>query len=109
VEECLAGKTGTRGKDFNMRWVASMVSDVYRILTRGGIFMYPRDAKNKVGRLRLMYEANPMAMIIEQAGGAATDGRTRMLSVQPEGLHQRVAVILGSKNEVERVTRYHYD
>jgi fructose-1,6-bisphosphatase I len=109
VEECLAGKTGARGKDFNMRWVASMVSDVYRILTRGGIFMYPRDAKNKVGRLRLMYEANPMAMIIEQAGGAATDGRTRMLSVQPEGLHQRVAVILGSKNEVERVTRYHHD
>ena len=109
VEECLAGKTGARGKDFNMRWVASMVSDVYRILTRGGIFMYPRDAKNKVGRLRLMYEANPMAMIIEQAGGAATDGKTRMLSVQPEGLHQRVAVILGSKNEVDRVTRYHHE
>src|SRR5688572_23274179 len=79
VDECLAGKTGARGKDFNMRWVASMVADVYRILSRGGIFMYPRDAKNKEGRLRLMYEANPMALIVEQAGGAATDGRTPIL------------------------------
>ena len=107
IEECLAGKTGARGKDFNMRWVASMVSDVYRILTRGGIFMYPRDDKNKAGRLRLMYEANPMAFIIEQAGGACTDGATRMLDIQPTGLHQRIAVVLGSKNEVERVTGYH--
>jgi len=107
IDECLAGKDGPRGKDFNMRWVASMVADVYRILSRGGIFMYPRDAKNRDGRLRLMYEANPMALIVEQAGGAATDGRTRILELQPQKLHQRVAVILGSKNEVERVTSYH--
>ncbi len=107
IDECLAGKDGPRGKDFNMRWVASMVADVYRILSRGGIFMYPRDAKNKDGRLRLMYEANPMALIVEQAGGAATDGKTRILELQPHKLHQRVAVILGSKNEVERVTSYH--
>jgi len=107
IDECLAGKDGARGKDFNMRWVASMVADVYRILSRGGIFMYPRDAKNRDGRLRLMYEANPMALIVEQAGGAATDGKTRILELQPHKLHQRVAVILGSKNEVERVTSYH--
>jgi fructose-1,6-bisphosphatase I len=107
IDECLAGKDGARGKDFNMRWVASMVADVFRVLSRGGIFMYPRDAKNKDGRLRLMYEANPMAFIVEQAGGAATDGTTRILDVQPKGLHQRIAVILGSKNEVERVTSYH--
>ncbi|MEX2240075.1 MAG: class 1 fructose-bisphosphatase [Burkholderiales bacterium] len=107
IDECLAGKDGPRGKDFNMRWVASMVADVFRVLYRGGIFMYPRDAKNKDGRLRLMYEANPMAFIVEQAGGAATDGRTRILELQPKGLHQRVAVILGSKNEVERVSSYH--
>jgi fructose-1,6-bisphosphatase I len=109
IDECLAGKTGVRGKDFNMRWVASMVADVYRILSRGGIFMYPRDSKHTQGRLRLMYEANPMAFIIEQAGGAATDGRQRILDIQPEQLHQRVGVILGSKAEVERVTRYHLD
>jgi fructose-1,6-bisphosphatase I len=107
IDECLAGKDGPRGKDFNMRWVASMVADVFRVLSRGGIFMYPRDTKNKDGRLRLMYEANPMAFIVEQAGGAATDGSKRILDVQPQGLHQRVAVILGSKNEVERVTSYH--
>jgi fructose-1,6-bisphosphatase I len=107
IEECLKGKDGPRGKDFNMRWVASMVADVFRVLSRGGIFMYPRDAKNKDGRLRLMYEANPMAMIVEQAGGAATDGRTRILELQPRALHQRVAVVLGSKKEVERVTSYH--
>ncbi len=107
IEECLAGKDGPRGKDFNMRWVASMVADVFRVLSRGGIFMYPRDAKNKDGRLRLMYEANPMSFIVEQAGGAATDGRTRILDLKPTGLHQRVAVILGSKNEVERVSSYH--
>ncbi len=108
IEECLAGKDGPRGKDFNMRWVASMVADVFRVLSRGGIFMYPRDAKNKDGRLRLMYEANPMSFIVEQAGGAATDGRTRILDLKPTGLHQRVAVILGSKNEVEVVTSYHH-
>jgi fructose-1,6-bisphosphatase I len=107
IDECLAGKDGPRGKDFNMRWVASMVADVYRILSRGGIFMYPRDAKHKEGRLRLMYEANPMSFIVEQAGGAATNGRTRILDIQPVALHQRVGVILGSRNEVERVTRYH--
>jgi fructose-1,6-bisphosphatase I len=107
IDECLAGKDGPRGKDFNMRWVASMVADVFRVLSRGGIFMYPRDAKNKDGRLRLMYEANPMAFIVEQAGGAATDGNRRILDLQPKALHQRVAVILGSKNEVERVTSYH--
>ncbi|HKQ27489.1 MAG TPA: class 1 fructose-bisphosphatase, partial [Burkholderiales bacterium] len=107
IDECLAGADGARGKDFNMRWVASMVADVFRVLSRGGIFMYPRDAKNKDGRLRLMYEANPMAFIVEQAGGAATDGATRILDLQPKGLHQRVAVVLGSKNEVDRVTGYH--
>ena len=109
IDECLAGKTGTREKDFNMRWVASMVADVYRTLSRGGIFMYPRDAKHKDGRLRLMYEANPMAFIVEQAGGAATNGRQRILDIQPDALHQRVGVVLGSKNEVERVTRYHHE
>jgi fructose-1,6-bisphosphatase I len=107
IDECLAGKDGPRGKDFNMRWVASMVADVFRVLSRGGIFMYPRDAKYKEGRLRLMYEANPMSYIVEQAGGAATDGKTPILDLQPKSLHQRVAVILGSKNEVERVTSYH--
>ena len=107
IDECLAGKDGPRGKDFNMRWVASMVADVFRVISRGGIFMYPRDAKNKDGRLRLMYEANPMAFIVEQAGGAATDGKTRILDVQPKGLHQRIAVVLGSRNEVEKVASYH--
>jgi fructose-1,6-bisphosphatase I len=107
IDECLAGKDGPRGKDFNMRWVASMVADVYRVLSRGGIFMYPRDSKNRDGRLRLMYEANPMAFIVEQAGGAATDGKTRILDIQPTKLHQRVAVVLGSKHEVERVSSYH--
>ena len=109
VDELLAGKTGPLGKDFNMRWVAAMVSDVHRILTRGGIFMYPRDAREpeKPGKLRLLYEANPMSFIVEQAGGAATDGRSRILDVAPTKLHQRVAVFLGSKSEVERVTGYH--
>jgi fructose-1,6-bisphosphatase I len=107
IEECLVGKEGPRGKDFNMRWVASMVADVFRVLSRGGIFMYPRDSKNKEGRLRLMYEANPMAFIVEQAGGAATNGEIPILDVQPKGLHQRCAVILGSRNEVDRVTSYH--
>lgn len=109
IDEMLAGKTGPRGRDFNMRWVASMVADVHRILTRGGIFIYPRDLKDpsKPGKLRLMYEANPMAMIVEQAGGAATTGRVRILDIQPEKLHQRVPVFLGSKNEVERATAYH--
>jgi fructose-1,6-bisphosphatase I len=109
IDECLAGKEGPRGKDFNMRWVASMVADVHRILTRGGIFLYPWDKREpeKPGKLRLLYEANPMGWLVEQAGGAATSGRQRILDVQPKNLHERVSVILGSKNEVERVTSYH--
>jgi fructose-1,6-bisphosphatase I len=111
VADLLAGKDGPRGKDFNMRWVASMVADVHRILTRGGIFTYPLDAKcrDKGGRLRLMYEANPMAMLVEQAGGAASTGRERLLEVKPAQLHQRVPVFLGSKHEVEAAQRYHAD
>lgn len=111
IDEMLAGETGPRGKNFNMRWIASMVADVHRILNRGGIFMYPADARepDKPGKLRLMYEANPMSFLIEQAGGAATNGKQRMLDVQPQKLHERVAVFLGSKNEVERVTSYHND
>lgn len=111
IEDNLAGKTGPAGKDFNMRWVASMVADVHRILTRGGIFMYPYDLKDpgKAGKLRLMYEANPMSFIVEQAGGASTTARERIMALQPTGLHQRVPVVLGSKNEVERVTRYHQE
>jgi fructose-1,6-bisphosphatase I len=111
ITDLLAGKDGPRGKDFNMRWVASMVADVHRILTRGGIFIYPWDRKDaaKPGKLRLMYEANPMAFIVEQAGGRATTGRARILDVQPTALHQRVPVFLGSSNEVDAVTRYHLD
>lgn len=109
VDEMVAGKEGPLGKDYNMRWVASMVADVHRIMTRGGIFMYPLDSKmqDKGGKLRLMYEANPMAFLVEQAGGAATTGRQRILDIVPTHLHQRVPVILGSKNEVDRVTGYH--
>ena len=109
IDECLQGKQGPRGKDFNMRWVASMVADVHRIMTRGGVFMYPWDKREptKPGKLRLMYEANPMAWLIEQAGGAATNGRQRILDIQPTQLHERVSVVLGSKNEVDRVTAYH--
>lgn len=109
VDECLAGKTGARGKDFNMRWIASMVADVHRIMTRGGVFMYPWDKREpeKPGKLRLMYEANPMAWLVEQAGGAATNGHERIMDIQPTKLHERVSVFLGSKNEVERVTAYH--
>jgi fructose-1,6-bisphosphatase I len=111
VDECLAGKDGPRGKDFNMRWIASMVADVHRILTRGGVFMYPWDQRepHKPGKLRLMYEANPMGWIVEQAGGVATNGKQRILDIQPTHLHERVSVVLGSKNEVERVTAYHHD
>jgi fructose-1,6-bisphosphatase I len=109
IDECLAGREGPRGKDFNMRWIASMVADVHRILTRGGVFMYPWDAREpkQAGKLRLMYEANPMSWLIEQAGGAATNGRQRILDIQPSTLHERVSVILGSRNEVERLTSYH--
>ncbi|MDM1250934.1 class 1 fructose-bisphosphatase [Acinetobacter johnsonii] len=109
IEELLAGKIGPREKDFNMRWVACMVGDIHRILCRSGIFMYPYDLKDpkKAGRLRLMYEANPMSMLIEQAGGASTTGRVRILDIEPTDLHQRVPVIIGSKNEVDLVTGYH--
>lgn len=109
VDECMDGLSGVREKNFNMRWIASMVSEVYRILTRGGIFMYPFDFKdaNKQGRLRLLYEANPMSFIVEQAGGASSTGRERMLDLKPDNIHQRVGVILGSKNEVDRVVSYH--
>jgi fructose-1,6-bisphosphatase I/sedoheptulose-1,7-bisphosphatase len=111
VEECLQGRSGPRGADFNMRWIASLVAEVHRILVRGGLFMYPRDTKDpsRPGRLRLLYEASPMAMIVEQAGGAASTGRSRLLDVVPRGLHERVAVILGSRREVERLVRYHAD
>jgi fructose-1,6-bisphosphatase len=109
VAECVAGRSGPRGADFNMRWIASLVAEVHRILVRGGLFMYPRDTKDpaKPGRLRLLYEANPMAMVVEQAGGAASTGRGRILDRQPADLHERVPVILGSRNEVERIERYH--
>jgi fructose-1,6-bisphosphatase I / sedoheptulose-1,7-bisphosphatase len=109
VDECLAGKTGPRGKDFNMRWIASMVAEAHRILMRGGVFMYPRDNKDpsKPGRLRLLYEANPVGLIMEQAGGRASTGRQAMLTVEPNSLHQRIGLIFGSKNEVERIERYH--
>jgi len=109
IDECLAGQDGPRGKDFNMRWIASMVADVHRILSRGGVFLYPWDKRepDKPGKLRLMYEANPMAFLVEQAGGTATNGRERILDLVPSKLHERVSVVLGSKNEVERVTGYH--
>ena len=111
VVECLAGSGGVRGKDFNMRWIASLVAEVHRILIRGGLFMYPKDSKDpsKPGRLRLLYEANPMAMIVEQAGGGASAGRTRILDLKPGELHQRVPLILGCKAEVERIERYHLE
>ena len=109
IDECLQGVEGIRKKDFNMRWVASMVAEVHRILVRGGVFMYPIDSKlqSKGGKLRLMYEANPMSFIVEQAGGAATTGIQRILEVHPNGLHQRVPVMMGSRNEVERIVAYH--
>jgi len=111
IDECLAGKDGPRGKDFNMRWVASMVADVHRILTRGGVFMYPWDKRepDKAGKLRLLYEASPMAFLVEQAGGAASNGRERILDLTPAKLHERVAVVLGSKHEVERLSSYHLE
>ena len=111
IDECLQGQDGPRGKDFNMRWVASMVADVHRILSRGGIFMYPWDKREpeKAGKLRLLYEANPMSFLVEQAGGVATNGKQRIMDLQPTKLHERVAVFLGSKNEVERATAYHLE
>ncbi len=109
IDECLAGSTGPRGKNFNMRWIASMVADVHRILMRGGVFLYPWDQREpgKPGKLRLMYEANPMAFIVEQAGGAATNGHQRILDIEPRTLHERVSVMLGSKSEVDLVSSYH--
>ncbi|MBD3892368.1 class 1 fructose-bisphosphatase [Hydrogenophaga sp.] len=109
VDECLAGKTGARGKDFNMRWIASMVAEAHRILMRGGVFLYPRDNKDpsKPGRLRLLYEANPVGLLMEQAGGRASTGREPMMDVIPTSLHQRIGLVFGSKNEVERIERYH--
>ncbi|MEJ7137899.1 class 1 fructose-bisphosphatase [Amphibiibacter pelophylacis] len=109
IHDCLAGADGPRGKDFNMRWVASMVADVHRILTRGGVFLYPWDTRDptRPGKLRLMYEANPMGFIVEQAGGLASTGTQRILDIVPTELHQRVPVVLGSRDEVEAVMRYH--
>lgn len=109
VADLLLGKTGPRGKNFNMRWIAAMVGDVHRILCRGGIFMYPRDQKdpNKPDKLRLMYEANPMSFLVEQAGGASSTGYQRIMEIEPVDIHQRVAVILGSKHEVESCLQYH--
>jgi fructose-1,6-bisphosphatase I/sedoheptulose-1,7-bisphosphatase len=109
VDECLEGKTGSRAKDFNMRWIASMVAEAHRILMRGGVFMYPRDTKDisKAGRLRLLYEANPIGFVMEQAGGRASTGRGPVLDVHPGSLHQRIGLVFGSRNEVERIERYH--
>jgi len=109
VQECLQGKEGPRGENFNMRWVASMVAEVHRILMRGGVFMYPKDTKNpgEPGKLRLLYEANPMSFIVEQAGGLSSTGRERIMGIAPIGIHQRVPVILGSRHEVERIVSYH--
>lgn len=109
VDECLAGRSGQRGKDFNMRWIASMVAEAHRILMRGGVFLYPRDSKDaaKPGRLRLLYETNPIGFLIEQAGGRASNGRRPMLTVQPTALHQRIGFVFGSRDEVERIERYH--
>jgi fructose-1,6-bisphosphatase I/sedoheptulose-1,7-bisphosphatase len=111
VDECLAGATGPRGKDFNMRWIASMVAEAHRILMRGGVFMYPRDTKDpsKAGRLRLLYEANPVGMLMEQAGGRASTGRQPVLGVKPTSLHQRIGLVFGSRHEVERIERYHHE
>ncbi len=111
VQECLQGETGVRGKNFNMRWIASLVAEVYRILMRGGVFMYPYDVRDsgRAGRLRLLYEANPMAFIVEQAGGACSTGRERVLDLMPTALHQRVPLILGSKQEVDLLMRYHVE
>ena len=111
VDELLAGRTGPRGEDFNMRWVAAMVADVHRILSRGGVFLYPWDQRepDRPGKLRLMYEANPLGLVVEQAGGAASDGHGAILDIAPGSLHQRVGVVLGSSEEVERVVAHHAD
>ena len=109
IDSCKAGVTGVRGRDFNMRWVASMVADVHRILMRGGVYLYPYDNKQptKAGRLRLLYEANPMSFIVEQAGGKSSTGRKRILDIKPDEIHQRVPVIMGSRLEVSLIELYH--
>ncbi|MGO2477443.1 MAG: class 1 fructose-bisphosphatase [Pseudoalteromonas sp.] len=109
INDLIAGDTGPRKRNFNMRWIAAMVGDVHRVLCRGGIFTYPTDTKdpNKPNKLRLLYEANPMAMLIEQAGGIASTGTERIIDIEPDAIHQRVAVILGSKDEVETCLGYH--
>jgi fructose-1,6-bisphosphatase I / sedoheptulose-1,7-bisphosphatase len=111
VEECVAGKAGPRGKDFNMRWIASLVAEIHRILTRGGVFLYPRDRKDpaKPGQLRLLYEANPVAFIVEHAGGRSVSGFERILDIQPSGLHQRIGLIFGAREEIDRIEAYHRD
>jgi fructose-1,6-bisphosphatase I/sedoheptulose-1,7-bisphosphatase len=111
VNECLAGQAGPRGRDFNMRWIASLVAETHRILMRGGVFMYPRDRKDlsKAGRLRLLYEANPIGLLIEQAGGRASTGHQPILEVQPQAAHERIGFVFGARNEVERIERYHRD
>ena len=111
VDECMAGQTGPRGADFNMRWIASLVAETHRILIRGGVFLYPRDRKDpsRPGRLRLLYEANPISFLIEQAGGAASTGRARLMETPPESLHQRVGFVFGSRQEVARIEGYHRD
>jgi len=111
VDECLAGQTGPRGADFNMRWIASLVAETHRILMRGGVFLYPRDSKDpsRAGRLRLLYEANPISFLIEQAGGGASTGRSRLMEVQPDALHQRIGFVFGSRHEVARIETYHRD
>jgi fructose-1,6-bisphosphatase I len=109
VDDCLKGAEGPRERDFNMRWIASLVADTYRILMRGGVYLYPADKRKGYGhgRLRLVYEANPVAFLIEQAGGAATDAVDRILDIVPHSLHQRVPVVFGSAKEVDRIARYH--
>ena len=111
VNECLAGQQGPRGRDFNMRWIASLVAETHRILMRGGVFMYPRDRKDssRNGRLRLLYEANPIGFLIEQAGGRASTGHEPILEVQPQAAHERIGFVFGARNEVERIERYHRD
>ena len=111
VDECLAGQTGPRGADFNMRWIASLVAETHRILMRGGVFMHPRDNKDPIrsGRLRLLYEANPISFLIEQAGGRASTGRERLMGMQPESLHQRIGFVFGAADEVERIEGYHHE
>jgi fructose-1,6-bisphosphatase I/sedoheptulose-1,7-bisphosphatase len=111
VDECMAGRSGTRGKDFNMRWVASLVAEAHRILMRGGVFLYPRDEREsgRAGRLRLLYEANPIGMLIEQAGGRASTGYGPVLDTEPAALHQRTGFVFGARREVERIETYHRD